>query len=311
MQVHFGDHGRFQRGASVLAAVGTGVGLLTWGWGIEGMQRCWVAGGLGLAVAGAAVRESLLLRRRRAVALAAIAGASIAAAVFAGATWNALVGGAPDGAWGAVGAGLLAAIATTPALAAAGVRVVWPGRVARALARTRPVLGGEEWALVQRAGAAHDRISIGLAGSPGAEGRRLRRLAGSVTLQVLALARRGRQMRGEVERVDLPAVRRRAGLLSERASGTVDESARADLVRAARSAVALDERARALAEVAERLRARLEREVATLEETALAVAAQQASAAVGEAAGLAPMAERLLDAGRELQEQAQALVDLN
>ena len=99
--------------------------------------------------------------------------------------------------------------------------------------------------------------------------------------------------------------------LTERAAETADESARRDLVRAARAAQALEERARALAEVAERIRARLEREVATLEETALAVAARQASAAVGEAAGLAPMAERLLEAGRELQEQAQALVDLN
>jgi hypothetical protein len=173
------------------------------------------------------------------------------------------------------------------------------------------VLSGEEWALAQRAAVAHARISTGVGPDAGAEGRRLRRLAADVTLQVLALARRGRQMRGEVERVDLPAVRLRANALAARAAGTVDESARADLVRAARAAVALDERARSLAEVAERMRARMEREVATLEETALAVAAQQASAAVGEAAGLAPMAERLLDAGRELQEQAQALVDLN
>ena len=311
MQVRFGDHRRFQRAAAVLAAAGAGVGLLTWGWGLEGPEL-WVAGGLGATVAGTAARQSLLLGRgRRALAVAVLVGASIAAAAFAGVTWNVLVGGAPEGAWDAVVAGFLAGVATTPALAAVGVRVVWAGRVERALAETRAVLSGEEWVLAQRAAAAHDRISTGVGGGASAAGRRLRRLAGDVTLQVLALARRGRQMRGEVERVDLPAVRRRVSVLAERAAGTVDESARMDLVRAARAAVALDERAQALAEVAERMRARLEREVATLEETALAVAAGQASAAVGEAAGLAPMAERLLEAGRDLQAQAQALVDLN
>jgi len=294
----------------VVAAVGAGVGLLTWGWGLEATEL-WVAGGLGLAVAGAAGREALLLRRRRVAAAAVIAGASLAAAAFARATWNALVDGAAEGAWGAIVAGLFAAVATTPALAAAGLRVIWPGPVERALAKARAALGDEEWALAQRAAVAHDRIANGLATDATAEGRRLRRLAGNVTLQVLALAQRGRQMHGEVERVDLPAVRRRANMLAERAAGSVDEAVRADLARAARSAIALDQRARALAEVAERMQARLEREVATLEETALAVAARQASAAVGQAAGLAPMAERLLDAGRELQEQAQALVELS
>ncbi len=310
MQLRFGDHRRFQREASALVAVGAGVGLFTWGWGLQAAEL-WVAAGLGVTVAGTTAHQALLGRRRWVVAAVAIGGASIAAAAFAAATWNVLAGEVAEGAWTALVAGLFAGIATTPALAAAGVRVVWPGRVQRALVEARAVFGPEEVALVERAVTAHERIAAGVGAGANADGRRLRKLAADVTLQVLALARRGRQMRGEVERINLPAVRRRAGALTDRAAGTVDESARADLARAARAAVALDERACALAAVVERMRARVEREVATLEETALAVAARQASAAVGQAAGLAPMAERLLEAGRELQEQAQALVDLN
>jgi hypothetical protein len=78
-------------------------------------------------------------------------------------------------------------------------------------------------------------------------------------------------------------------------------------VRAAHAVVALDERAGVLAGSAARIRARLELQVAMLEDTAVAVAARQASAVVGEADALTPLADRLHEAGRDLHVQAQAL----
>ena len=73
--------------------------------------------------------------------------------------------------------------------------------------------------------------------------------------------------------------------------------------------VALDERTQALAGAAARVRARLELQVAMLEETALAVAARQATAAVDQADALAPLADRLHEAGCDLHDQAAALAE--
>ena len=58
-------------------------------------------------------------------------------------------------------------------------------------------------------------------------------------------------------------------MLTAAAEASADEGARADLTRAARAVVALDERAQALSGAATRVRARLELQVAMLEETAL------------------------------------------
>ena len=79
------------------------------------------------------------------------------------------------------------------------------------------------------------------------------------------------------------------------------------MIRVVGAMVGCGARADALAGTALRIRARLELQVAMLEDTALAVAARQASAVVGEADALAPLADRLHDAGRDLHAQAQAI----
>ena len=126
---------------------------------------------------------------------------------------------------------------------------------------------------------------------------------------MLALAVRCRKLRGELERIDVVAVRERAGALNAAAADAGDEAAREDFTRAARAVVALDERAQALSGAATRVRARLELQVAMLEETALAVAARQASEAVDQADALAPLADRLHEAGCDLHAQAEALAE--
>src|SRR4030095_2775098 len=91
------------------------------------------------------------------------------------------------------------------------------------------------------------------------------------------------------------------------AAAAAGEAARADLSRAARAVVALDERAQALSGAATRVRARLELQVAMLEETALAVAARHASEAGDKADALEPLADRPHEAGCDLHDQAEAL----
>jgi hypothetical protein len=288
------------------------MGLLTWAWQLEG-AGWWVAAVAGTVVAGWAAAEALLLERRR---LAVTAAASAGAAALAALTWRALVGpGLDPSAGAALAAGLLSGLAATPALALAHVEWMGRRRVARALAEARAGLAGDERTLAERAAAAHDRIAATLgAGADltaglGADSRQLRRLTEDVTLQVLALAHRCGRLRGEVERIDFPAVRRRASALADEAAGSVDDAARADLTRAARAVIALDQRAQTLAGAAARVRARLELQVALLEDTALAVATRQASNVVGEADALAPLAERLHEAGRDLHDQAAALAE--
>jgi len=306
MTLRFGSHSRFQREAAALVAAGGGIGAVVWAAPLAG-AAWWMATGLGPLVAGLAGRQAHLVPRR---SLLLVAAAAVAAAALAGVTWHALA--APLATLDlvdAIAAGALAGLAATPALAAAYVERVVPRPVERALAEARATLAGDERALAERAAAAHARIAAGLGGDAGTESRRLGRLAQEVALQVLGLARRCRTLRGEVERIDLPAVRRRASALADAASGSRDEAARADLTRAARAVVALDERAQALAGAAARVRARLELQVAMLEETALAVTARQASAAAGEADAFAPLADRLHDAGRDLAAEAQALAE--
>jgi hypothetical protein len=304
MRFRLGDHRRFQQDAAMLMVAGGGMGALVWALPLPG-AAWWMATGVGPVLAGLAGREAHLIPRR---SLAAVAALAVAGAALAGGTWHALT---PVTGLLAAGQallfGLLAGLAASPALAAAYVERVAGWRIDRALAEARQSLTGQERELAERAAVAHRRILGDLDGNTGAEGRRLGKLAEGVTLQILALAMRCRSLRGEVERIDLPSVRRRAGALADAAAGAQDEAARADLVRAARAVVALDERAGALAGSAARIRARLELQVAMLEDTALAVAARQASAVVGEADALAPLADRLHDAGRDLHVQAQAI----
>ncbi|HXU04582.1 MAG TPA: hypothetical protein VN903_26650 [Polyangia bacterium] len=300
----FRDHRGFQHDAIVVIGAAAGVGALAWALPLAGAEW-WMMLAIGPLLALLVAHEG---RRRLATALTAVVGA-----MLAGATWHAFAGRIEAMAAGdALLVGLLAGLAATSALVIAHVERIAEPPLARALVEARATLGGtavEERALAERAAIAHDRIVDGLGGDAGPDGRRLAKLAEDVTREVLALAVRCRKLRAELERIDVGAVRERAGQLTAAAAESADEAARADLSRAARAVVALDERAQALSGAATRVRARLELQVAMLEETALAVAARQASEAVDQADALAPLADRLHEAGCDLHDQAEALVE--
>jgi hypothetical protein len=239
-----------------------------------------------------------------------------AGALLAGAVWWALAPPLalllPPVAEAAV-LGLVGGLVASLALAAAHVeRAPASSPLAEALRQARASLAGEEGALGERAAAAHGRIAGGLGGAAAPEARRLRRMSEDVTLRVLGLATRCRGLRHQLEAIDRDAVRARAADLSGAAARSSDAAARGDLERAARAVVALDERAEALDVAATRVRARLELQVALLEATAFAVAAREASVAADEAAEtLGPLADRLHEAGGDLDAQAQALTEIS
>jgi hypothetical protein len=322
MSWRFRDHRGFQHDALVVIGAAGGIGALAWALPLAS-ATWWMTMAVGpllamlvgqSAQAGAATSatsatSSGRIGRRHLVTVVT----SALGAVLAGATWRAFTGGGDVPAAGdALLIGLLAGFAASSALVIAHVERLAEPPLSRALVEARATLGGprgEERALAERAAIAHDRIVDGLGGDRGPDGRRLAQLAEQVTREVLALAVRCRKLRGELERIDVGAVRARAGELALAAEAAVDEAARADLTRAARAVVALDERAQALSGAATRVRARLELQVAMLEETALAVAARHASAAVDQADALAPLADRLHEAGCDLHVEAQALAE--
>jgi hypothetical protein len=302
------DHRGFQRDAIVVIGVSAGIGGLAWALPLAG-ATAWM-----MVVVGPLLAILVAHERPRPRHLATAMTAALGA-VLAGATWRAFLGDLVSPAAGdALLSGLLAGLAASSALVIAHVERVAEPPLARTLSEARAALGGpaaEERALAERAATAHDRIVSDLGGAGGADSRRLERMAEDVTREVLAFAVRCRKLRTELERIDVGAVRARAEQLSAAAAASVDEAARADLNRAARAVVALDERAQALSGAATRVRARLELQVAMLEETALAVAARQASEAVDQADALAPLADRLHEAGCDLHDQAEALAEAN
>jgi hypothetical protein len=308
MNLRFRDHRGFQQDAAVVIAAAGGVNALAWALPLAGATG-WMMMAVGPLLALLVAHAEGKVSRRHLVTVAT----SALGAVLAGATWHALVGGGIAAAAGdALLVGLLFGLAASSALTVAHIERIPDRPLARELVEARVTLGGPavvERVLAERAAIAHDRIVDGLGGEGGPDGRRLARLAEEVTREVLALAVRCRKLRGELERIDVVAVRERAGALNAAAADAGDEAAREDLSRAARAVVALDERAQALSGAATRVRARLELQVAMLEETALAVAARQASAAVDQADALAPLADRLHEAGCDLHDQAQALAE--
>ena len=308
MNWRFRDHRGFQHDAVVVIGAAGGVGALAWALPLSGATG-WMMMAVGPLLALLVAQPGGQAPRRVLVTVLT----SALGAVLAGATWRALTGGVdPLAAGHALLVGLLAGLAASSALVIAHVERIAERPLARVLVEARATLGApgvEERALAERAAIAHDRIVDGLGGEGGPDGRRLARLAEDVTREVLAMAVRCRKLRAELERIDVGAVRERAGVLTAAAESSADEAARADLTRAARAVVALDERAQALSGAATRVRARLELQVAMLEETALAVAARQASAAVDHADALAPLADRLHEAGCDLHDQADALAE--
>jgi hypothetical protein len=302
----FRDHRAFQHDAVVVIGAAAAIGGLAWALPLAGAAATLPMMAVGPLLALLLAHEP---PRRHLVTVAT----SALGALLASATWRAFAGGVDVLAAGdALLVGLLAGLAASSALVIAHLERAAEPPLARGLFEARAALGGptvEERALAERAAIAHGRIVDGVGGEGGPEGRRLARLAGDVTREVLALAVRCRKLRGELERIDVGALRARAGQLTAAAADSADEAARVDLSRAARAVVALDERAQALSAAATRVRARLELQVAMLEETALAVAARQASAAVNQADALAPLADRLHEAGCDLHDQAEALAE--
>jgi hypothetical protein len=310
----FVDHRRFQRDAALLVSGAAAVGALAWARAWPLGAAAWLlaaASGLVTLLAGLARRgESQAGRPSGRRGLGIALPLTAAGAALAGATWQAL--GVPGDALAlgqAVTTGALAGLAATLALAGLHVQRPAANPLSRALGAARASLSGDERLLAERAARAQERIAGGLGGDTSADGRRLARLSADVTLQVLDLAMRCRSLRAELDAIDAAAVHRRAETLAAAAESSGDQAARADLTRASRAVLALAERARALAATAERVRARLELQVAMLEATALAVAAGHASATVDRADALAPLADRLHEAGGDLHVQAQSLAE--
>jgi len=308
MSWRFRDHRRFQWDTMALIAVGSGIGTFAWAWPLTG-AGWWMATGVGPLLAGLAGRSAHLPPRR---SLLLVAVAAVAGAALAGTTWHGLASPTATLAVGeALLVGLLSGLAASLGLALVHIERVAARPLVGALSRARASLSGDELALAERAVAAHDRIASDLGGAADADGRRLAHMAEDVTLKVIGLATRCRSLRWELERIDVDAVRRRAETLADAAADTGDAGARADLTRAARAVIAIDDRVQVLAATATRVRARLELQVAMLEGTALAVAARQANAVVDQADALAPLADRLHEVGSDLHEQTQALAEAN
>jgi hypothetical protein len=98
--------------------------------------------------------------------------------------------------------------------------------------------------------------------------------------------------------------------LEAAAAATSDATAQADFGKAARSAAALLRHLGDLDAAADRVRARLALQVGALESTALALTTRRASAVADQALALAPLVERLDEAGAELRAEASALAEL-
>ena len=136
-------------------------------------------------------------------------------AVLAGATWRAFAGGSIAPAAGdALLVGLLAGLAASSALVVAHIERIAERPLARALVEARARWAGRRWRSGRSRSGRRSRTtgsSTAWAARAGADGRRLARLAEEVTREVLALAVRCRKLRGELERIDVGAVRERAG----------------------------------------------------------------------------------------------------
>jgi hypothetical protein len=341
------DHGAFQRGGLLLVAVGGAVGLLC-GLAMVGLPDALLVAAVGASALALALTEthpgsiveavgsprcarSRLGRRRLALAVAGV----LTGLALAWLCWSGLAGAH---AWQftllegtAAGAlfGLVAALGLLPA----HLGSVRRDRVAEALAQADLRFAGEppgaeEATLVRRAAEAHARIRRGLDGpelareagsarrggrTGGGEGEAarggLRSEADALTLQVIELAGRCRELRLELGSVDQAELDGRGAALARAAEATADPAAREDFARAARTTSELHDRLRARRAAQDRLRARLSLQVTILESTALALSARSASSTAQAASALAPLAERVREAGADLEAEALALAE--
>jgi hypothetical protein len=292
------SHRRFQSAVLVLVLAGAGGALLVVAARLPAVTLLAGEAVVAAVLAFTAQSHERSRGQRAVLAMPAVLASGLAAICFL--PWAAL----SSGAMLAVGPffGLLTSLGLLPSHL---VRHV-PDRVERAFA----ALGGDrERALALRAETAFRRLGTRLRQVPGAESRRLLQLAEAGTLEACALAQHCHELAAEMAALGPTSPQERQDRLRARLAGTSDPEARRSLLAACAEAREIDARATALAAAAERFEARLELQVTLLEGTALAVALRRASEEAGEAV-LAPLCQRLREAGIELQAEAQALSEL-
>ncbi len=314
------NHEGLQGGFLALIAAGAVVGALGAFTGIEHVEL-WLAavvGSTALVVVGAevalaAVGDARARRVRRALVawLGVTGGLALAWASIIGLVWADAL---PDSAglrWTTGGGlfGLIAGLGLLPVFLVRSQRDRVGAALAAARGQSMAESSPEEWALVQRAAAAHRRAAEGLAADASAEARELRNGSTLLTLQVIDLAGRCRDLRQELAAVDGAEIDGRGAALQGAAGATEDPAARADFARAAQANAELGDRLRALRGAHDRLRARLSFQVSVLESTALAVSARRASSLAQQAASLAPLVDRLRESGGELEAEALAVAE--
>ena len=307
------DHGAFQRAALVLLGLGGALGALA-GLVPVGDPQLLLAAVAGTAALVSVLAEARVRGGRLGPRLALPVLGVLLGVGLAWRTWDALADGPALLAWSlaesaTAGAlfGLVAAVGLVPGHLARTRRDPMAEGLAAARAGFRGA--GEEWAIVQRAAAAHERTRAGLAAERSEAAAELRAGASNLTLQVIELAGRCRELRLELGTVDLGELDGRGAALTASAGATADEAAREDFTRAARTTTELRERLASLRAAHDRLRARLALQVTILESTALAVSTRRASDIAQAAASLAPLSEKVREAGQDLEAQSLALAE--
>ena len=302
LDLRLASHGRFQLAVLALALAGTGWALAALAARLPAVAL--VAGEAVLAVALALTAQSRQRSRglRALLAMPALLTCALAAACFL--PWARLSPSAT------LAAGPLYGLVTSLGLLPAYLVRHVPDRIELALATLSDGADSPSQALAERAQAAFRRLEAWLQRNPGVESRCLLELAEAGTLQACALAHRCRELRAEMAVMGQTVLAERKVHLQTRLAATSDPDARRSLLAACAESREIDARASALTTADERIEARLELQVTLLEGTALAIALRHASEEAGEAALLAPLSDRLRNAGIELQAEAQALTEL-
>jgi hypothetical protein len=302
--LQFHDHPGFQRAA--FAAIGAGGLLAVLLPFFEAPRPSWIlAAGVALPLGWGALARGASQRRRVFAALAVIGALAVARLARESLLpdWE-IVGGVAAGLAGVL-TGLVGVLGMVP-------RHLELRRdpVARALAEARPLLGGEELVLAERAMAAEARIRAALAADQVAEAETLQRLARTVALGAVAQARKVRVLADTAAAGDWATIAQRIEVVERQRAGAADEGT----ARAYDGALAAlrDQHAhlQAITTTADRLRAHLHGQVALLEGTALALAARRGALAADEAANLTPLVDRLKEVSSHAHAEAAALATL-
>ena len=302
LDLRLASHARFQIAVLALVLAGGGWALAALTAGLPVAALVLVEAGLAFALAFAAQTQA-----RTRIQRALLAGPALLACALAHACFFPGAGASPVA---TLVVGPLYGLVTSLGLFPAHLVRPVPDRIDLAVAALAEDAGSATHDLAERARTSFRRLAAGLRRSPGAESLRLLQLAETGTQQACALALRCREMRTEIAAMGRTVLDERRAHLATRLDATNDPDARRSLRAAFAETREIGDRVGALTTASERIEARLELQVILLEGTALAVALRRASEETGPAAMLAPLAERLRDAGIELQAEAQALTDL-